>query len=157
MTFIRDLKAGQTAEEEFVELLQSYGLRAGRNTATNQREMALYDVWDENYQTYEIKLDRRAEETGNIYFEHECLSHSNAHFIVYKVDVDNKFYIIDRESLLSHIHNPKYKVVSGGDKWGKGTLIPVDEFRTLFKDCQDAFQKAYPKKKTIKKIPSKKA
>lgn len=154
MSFITDLKAGQTAEDEFVEFLKSFGLRAGRNTATNQREMALYDVWDNNYKTYEIKYDRRVTETGNVYLEHEALSHSNANYIVYKLDIDNKFYILDRDGTLSLLESPKFKIVSGGDKWGKGTLIPYEDFIQLFKDCHDAFQT--PKKKTVKKVLSKK-
>lgn len=157
MSFIKDLKAGQSAEDEFVELLKSYGIKAGRNTATNQREMALYDVWDENYKTYEIKFDRRVSETNNVYLEHDALSHSNAHFIVYKLDIDDKFYILDRLGALYHIDDPQYKVVSGGDQWGKGTLIPYEKFRTLFIDCHNVFSKTpETKTKTVKKVTRKK-
>ena len=155
MSFRADLKAGHTAEDEFVLLLNSFGIKAGRNTATNQREMALYDVWDEHYQTYEIKFDRRVSETDNVYLEHEALSHSNAHFIVYKLDIDNKFYILDRAGALYAMELPQFKVVSGGDKWGAGTLIPVDEFRKIFRDCNEVFKTASKKTTTTSKVKKK--
>lgn len=156
MSFTQDLKAGQEAEYEFVELLISLGIKAGRNTAQNQREMALYDVWDEFYKTYEVKRDKKAKETGNVFLEHDSLSHSNAHFVVYKLDGDKNFYILDLPSVKNCIDNPAYVVKKGGTPAYPGTLMPLEDFKKIFHVVDETL---IPKEtpKAVSKKSSKKA
>lgn len=152
MSFVRDLKAGQEAEDSFIDLLQSYGIKCGRNSGTHHKELALYDVWDENYKTYEVKRDLRVAETGNVFLEHKAISHSNAHFVVYKLDTDDDFYILDLPSVKNIIDDNSFVVKNGGNNpVYPGTLVPVAEFRQLFHRVTPTLFK-----KTSKKVASKK-
>jgi len=151
MSFVLDLQAGVEVEEQFVKFLKEFGWKAGRNTSTTLTEKRFYDIWATRpntsaVSTYEIKFDRRASTTGNVYLEHETLENSRADFIVYKLDGENIFYMQDRPTVLNLLFHPAYKQVSGGDKWGLGTLIPVEEFKKLFHRFEDK-----PKKKASKK------
>jgi hypothetical protein len=132
MSFTQDQKAGEEIEDQFVARLAAMGIKAGRNSAVNQREMALYDIWDENYQTYEVKFDRRAKETGNVFLEHRAIQHSNAHYVVYKLDTDDNFYILDLPSVKHLLDDEDFQVKDGGYPPYPGTLIPVKDFKKLF-------------------------
>ena len=132
--FKADLAEGQEQEKEFIQfLLTKYGVRARRNESSNLEGMRKYDVADQLGHTYEIKFDRKWQETGNVYLEHKAIVHSEADYIVYKLDT---FYSIPRLALvqlLKHNHKlPKWKEVQGGEFGDWGTLLPVSEFLTIF-------------------------
>lgn len=133
MSFTQDLKEGREIEEQFVALLRELGIKAGLNTSTTQREMALYDVYDESYNTYEVKFDRKALETGNIFLEQASINRSHATYIVYKLRADDNFYILDTPTVKNLIDNPDFKVKDGGYPPYPGTLIPLVDFRKIFK------------------------
>jgi hypothetical protein len=150
--FLDDLKDGEGAEKEFVTFLDEKGWDAGRNTSSTITEKRFYDLWAQKRPpskaskkvprpvfTFEIKRDRKVASTGNVYLEHDTLENSRADYIVYQIDTDNKFYMLDREMVLNLIYSPQFKQVSGGDAWGLGTLIPLQDFLILFKDCEKAF------------------
>lgn len=154
MSFKKDLKDGEAAEIEFEKLLKSRGYSVGRNTSQTITEKRFYDLWAQTtlkegvarkvkkrpVETFEIKFDRRVGETGNVYFEHETLEYSRADYIVYKLDSDGKFYIQTRATVLKLIQLPNFKQVSGGDAWGLGTLIPVEQFKQLFNEAEKAIK-----------------
>jgi hypothetical protein len=145
MSFGQDLKAGTEVEEEFVEFLKKFGIKAGRNTAKNTKEMALYDVFDSDYRTYEVKFDRKAKDTNNVFLEHESLKRSLSHYVVFKLDGDNNFYILDLPTVKNLIDNPDYPTKWGGSKPAVlGTLIPLKDFKEYF---QIFSEKIFPKKK----------
>lgn len=133
MSFRQDLEAGQEIEQQFVDLLNSIGVRAGLNTAKTQIEMALYDIYDASYITYEIKFDRRALATNNVFLEHTSLIRTHANYVVYKLDGDDNFYILDSPSVKNLLDNPDYITKSAGSSNYLGTLVPLGDFRKLFK------------------------
>ena len=148
MSFTQDLKAGVEVEEELVEFLKGFGLKAGRNQSSSVIESALYDVYDSDYRTYEVKYDRRAQETGNVFLEHKSLTRSHANYVVYKLDGDKKFYILDLHSVKNIIDDDQYEVKDGGSPAYPGTLLPLKEFKRLFR--------VFDEKILPKKTPSKK-
>lgn len=157
MSFKKDLADGEEAEKEFGEFLRSRGFNLGFNTSKTITEKRFYDLWASpagnkgiagsgkpkvgkgEVKTFEIKFDRRVKETGNIYVEHEALGYSKADSIVYKLDSDGKFYIIPRTVLIAAIKDNPYKQVSGGDRWGRGSLISEALVKELFTDVEKAF------------------
>lgn len=151
MSFKQDLAVGEAVEQEFVEFLKKQGLKAGLNSSKTVAEKRFYDIYADNGLTYEVKFDRRVTDTGNIYLEHDGLGHSRADIIVYKLDVDGKFYFMGREQVLEILKDKRFKQVSGGDKWGKGTLIPLNEFRKLFIDYHGKAEREEEKKKVKSK------
>jgi hypothetical protein len=151
--FLDDLKDGEQTEVEFCTFLDSVGWDSGRNTSKTITEKRFYDLWAQKKPpskaskklprpvfTFELKRDRKVSTTGNIYLEHEALEHSRADYIVYQIDTDNKFYMLDRGNALALLHAPQFKQVSGGDKWGTGSLIPLEDFVRIFKLCDDSFK-----------------
>lgn len=84
----------------------------------------------------EVKSDRMAKKTGNIYIEYECnkkpsgISSSTSNIYVYYIindDKDYNTYIITTLELKEMIEQKKYfKKISGGDGWrSKGYLIKI--------------------------------
>ena len=152
MSFADDLKIGEDAENEFIGLLEKYDWNTGRNTSKTVIEKRFYDLWAQKPApkkakpktprpviTFEIKNDRRVKETGNVYLEHETIKNSRADYIVYKLDTDGKFYLQERGFVLNLLDTPQFKQVSGGDRWGIGTLIPEKMFVKMFVDAEKAF------------------
>lgn len=84
----------------------------------------------------EVKSDRMAKKTGNIYIEYECnkkpsgISSSTSNIYVYYIindDKDYNIYIIPTLELKEMIEQKKYfKKISGGDGWrSKGYLFKI--------------------------------
>lgn len=139
MSFVSDLNAGAGAEEEFVELLRSLKIKAGRNSSKNTKELALYDVWDEHYDTYEVKRDRQSGKTGNVFLEHDSILRSVAKYVVFKLDGDENFYIAD--SPTAHTLLNKHRTVTAGYPQVTGTLVPVQFFKETFRIVDKGFKK----------------
>lgn len=163
MSFIKDLKDGEEAEGELLTYFHSCGLKTGFNTSTTVTEKRFFDIWAKKevpnkprkpkktpVETFEVKYDRKASSTGNVYFEHETLENSRADFIVYKLDT-GQFYIQGRGAVLNFLHNPAFKQVSGGDAWGLGTLIPVPIFKELFSEIEKVYKKETPEVSQVAK------
>lgn len=147
MSFAQDLKVGAEVEKQFVEFLTSLGIKCGRNTAKNTKEMALYDVWDNSYRTYEVKFDRKAQSTNNVFLEHESILRSRAEYIVFKLEGDEAFYIANTEVVQYHIEEKLYPEKSGGYPAMIGSLIPIPKFKKLFKPVEEVISKKKVSKK----------
>jgi len=93
---------------------------------------------------YEFKHDRKALETGNIYFEvRNCrlnepsgLAATKAELMFYLIGT--KLFNFDPRIMLSHLRgrvqagDPKYRHLKGcGDKNSDGVVVPLSEFETL--------------------------
>lgn len=152
MNFQDAKKIGDVAEDEFVEFLRQHGWDAAKSTSTHINERRFYDIWGQKQApkkpqplekrpviTFEIKFDKRVQETGNVYFEHAGLEYSRADYIVYKLDTDGKFYLQERPTVLQLIKLPQFKQVLGGDKKTAGTLIPEEMFKKLFANAETVF------------------
>lgn len=127
---------------EVKELLQArYRKQLGRevkvsfNDATDLEGLRESDLVDELGYKWEVKLDRKWAETGNVFLEHTALTHSSSNFIVYCLE-GGKNYVTTRKKLLAIIESGKFKQLHGGNfqKGGKpntGTLLPVTELERI--------------------------
>ncbi len=84
-----------------------------------------FDLIDTYGKTFEVKADRLAGQTGNIFFEHFAIEHSQAdYFLIFACGLT---YILPRETVLE-LKNGPYRVVRGGDNLSAtGTLVPLLE------------------------------
>jgi hypothetical protein len=148
MSFAQDLAVGAEVEQQFVEFLTSLGIKCGRNTATNTKEMALYDVWDNSYRTYEVKFDRKAQSTNNVFLEHESILRSRAEYVVFKLEGDKTFYIANTEFVKYHIEEKLSPEKWGGTPKMLGSLIPLSKFKKIFKPVEEVISKKKVSQKT---------
>lgn len=82
----------------------------------------------------EVKSDRLAHKTGNVYIEYECrgkpsgIATTTAHYWIYRVEQNNIAIIIPTERLkeICRVYFKEGKIMLGGDNnLSKGFLIPL--------------------------------
>lgn len=81
--------------------------------------------WDFRYkqQTFEVKFDRQAKTTGNLYIEHKCLNNSKADYFIYVAS--NDIYVFNTNWLRENIKALEYRYIKyAGDLNGnEGSLV----------------------------------
>jgi hypothetical protein len=84
-----------------------------------------FDLIDTYGKRWEVKTDRLASFTGNIFFEHFAIEHSQAdYFFIFACGLT---YILPREAVLELKSGP-YRSVRGGDNDSvTGTLVPLQD------------------------------
>jgi len=84
-----------------------------------------FDLIDTFGKTFEVKADRIAGTTGNIFLEHIAVEHSQAdYFLIFACGLT---LILPREAVLE-LRFGDYSVVQGGDnKSAAGTLVPLEQ------------------------------
>lgn len=125
-----DRLRGEEAEEMFMELLR----KKGRTPTQTQNYFPDYDIEDEKYK-YEVKLDRKFQDTGNVYVERKSLFKSWADYYIYFVSsVHYPFYFIycTPTAKLRNFYRSKAEI-SGGDFKEPGILLNTEEFESVFK------------------------
>jgi len=145
MSFVKDLKEGQAAEDKFIELLKEEYLFT--HFFKPSGKFKFFDIIAVSNKgkviTYEVKKDRRSEETGNVAIELEYNKHcsgvttSTAKYVVYYLAGEDKFYSIEtwklRKFLWIHEDKKTFKTMNAGDGYkSKIMLIPVEEFKKIF-------------------------
>ena len=138
MGFIDCLKLGAYYEDEIVKYYVNKGythIKDG-NYKNKCLEYDLIFSKDDIETKIEVKSDRMAKKTGNIYIEYECnkklsgISTSKSDIYVYYIindDKDYNAYIIPTIELKKMIEHKKYlRKVKGGDKWlSRGYLFKL--------------------------------
>ena len=137
MTFQTDLQYGKDAEQKVLKKIQSkYPL-----AFMIEGKFKAFDIFvPETGEGIEVKADRKAEDTGNVFIEIECnheysgIQTTTASWYVYqtvsrmfwvKTDAIRR-YLIASDSINHHCYTPK-----GEHSSVRGYLIPIDEFSTL--------------------------
>ena len=88
-----------------------------------------FDLIDTYGKTWEVKADRLAGTTGNVFLEHQALSHSQADFIL--IFAAGLTFILPLETALE-LAGGSDRVVSGGDDLrATGTLVPLSALQEL--------------------------
>lgn len=83
-----------------------------------------FDLIDTYGMRWEVKADRIAGTTGNIFFEHIAIQHSDAdYFLIFACGLT---YILPRDTVLELI-SAHFSVVPGGDDDRAGTLVPLSQ------------------------------
>jgi hypothetical protein len=87
------------------------------------------DIVDSYGKRWEVKCDRLAGTTGNVFLEHQALSHSAADFFL--IFAAGQTFILSREAALE-LAGGSYRVVQGGDDLrATGTLVPLSALEEL--------------------------
>lgn len=152
MGFHEDLRAGSEAELQAMPLIQKLyknkKVTVFLNPAGKAEGQLLKkregDIFDSMGIKYEVKWDRRAIETQNVFAEHKALIQSGADYIVYALGrklTEASWYLVSRELLLVEIEknktDEKYKVLkTNPGHWNEGTLFPIKYFTSLSKELK---------------------
>ena len=146
--FEDDLKKWRLVEHEFVrELLRVNKQREIWNIEfAPDRKFTDWDVritfrvqWKELVRSYEVKYDKKSDDTNNVWFEYRCnnkpswIINSDADVIVYYIG--GKFYYQDRKELLARLFSISYSNKTWWDYNASDLLIvSKDHLSDLFKE-----------------------
>lgn len=84
-----------------------------------------FDLIDTYGKTWEVKTDRIAGTSGNVFLEHVAVQHSLAdYFLIFACGLT---YILPREAVLELRNGPWRNVRGGDDLRAEGTLVPLEE------------------------------
>lgn len=134
MWFVKDLKEWEEYEHKVLEIIRSDFLW---ETWEKNQDKKWVDLISSNWTTIEVKYDRQAQSTWNVFIEVEC---NNSPSWIYKYDkIDYLAYTIPPYSYLVKVEELKelislwdYRTVKWGDWWrSKGVLIPLEDYKTI--------------------------
>ena len=140
MSFLNDLHECEDLEKQFEEILKDC-----LDFQFTHRPPGMFPYFDilgydskGRVTTFEVKYERRWEETGNICFEYlagknnGAIFHSTADYIVYYLKND-QFYYCPTKELQSYLLRCDCKEVKGGDGWTQTLiLVPRKNFKEIF-------------------------
>jgi hypothetical protein len=133
MTFRADLELGESYQRKLLELIEY------DNCGMSKGCFKPYDVWVEyggERTTFEVKVDRMTQRTGNIVVEFECnkkpsgITATEADYWVYFIHNTGVWFLIPTEEIKSRIASKRYsRTVKGGDGFRSNMYVfPVAEF-----------------------------
>lgn len=108
--------------------LQGHRIHARYNEANGLEGKRGYDLIDSYGKKWEVKADRIWGTTGNIFFEHQAIQHSQADYFLILAGFA---YILPREDVLELINGPHRSVQGGDGLRATGTLVPLSELQEL--------------------------
>lgn len=127
-SFVRDLKEGKEFEHTVLWLVQKY---YPTESWEINKETKGVDIVSSTWKTIEVKFDRMASSTWNLFIEVECNgkpSWINAYenMDVYAYGIQNKLFLFNTKELRSAINNSNFRKVKGWDWWRvTWVLIPI--------------------------------
>lgn len=135
--FKRDLKFGNIYEKKAFEKLKNYNNDINLTCIYNNDYK--YDFKTNNNDTYEVKADKRSQETGNIFIEYLCKGRDSGinkteatYYII--TDTEN-YYKIKTDDLKEYIKNninDIKKIVFKSDVGlVHGLLIKINDFKNI--------------------------
>lgn len=141
--FLRDLAYGQSGEDVIFDMLKN-----DRQTedVLDVRGEELFQQMDIDFIQFfkngksvliEVKTDSKAQETGNIAYEHTsnvkfntigCFEKTSAHLIYYCIPSAKEILILNVQRLREYVrcHKDNYENVNMGDD-AMGFLVPIEE------------------------------
>lgn len=130
LQFALDKSAADVYEGFALEKIEQWyaaqGLKvyARYNEANGLEGKRGFDLIDSYGKTWEVKTDRIAGTSGNVFLEHVAIEHSRAdYFFIFACGLT---YILPREAVLELARGP-YRSVQGGDNnSATGTLVPLE-------------------------------
>jgi len=126
---------GEKAESLFQDFLRKKGRHPESNPGGFHPE---WDVKDEQF-TYEVKLDRKVQETGNVYIERKSLFNSKSDYFVYLFEPPEapgrEFIFIAPSAKVRNAYRrlEGEKGILGGDFKEPGVLLRYEDFRLIFR------------------------
>lgn len=136
--FMSDLILGQYYEDEYIKKRKFKDVYHPKDKAFKD-----YDLKNKiTGKTYEIKADRKAKGTGNLFVEFEFKGEDSGinatkadywiHYITETDDVKKakKYLKIKRKVLIQLINKNNFQVRKGGDNYlARGFLVPIEEVK----------------------------
>jgi len=143
MSFVKCLQIGKEIEKVFMKYLVDYpGMVSLEFSKWRCKDYDIKMVTKDKEITYEVKSDRRSEETGNVCLERtykwedSWIYWSKADYIVYYSD--KKWRIQKRDKLIEWIEkNPPSEVNGGDGKWCTLYLYPVEKLPEMFEQIPE--------------------
>lgn len=134
MSFLGDLKEGKEFEHTVLEIIQqSYPTESWEIN----KEIKGVDIVSSSWKTIEVKFDRMASKTWNLFIEVECNgkpSWINAYenMDVYAYGTIDKLFLFNTKELRSAIETTKFRKVKGWDWWRvTWVLIPMWDWEKI--------------------------
>ena len=141
--FEKDLREWKQIEREFATRLMKWDVA---DIMFSQWRFPDWDIkacfiknWEEDWKTFEIKHDKKSDETGNVWFEYMCnwkpswIYKSKADYIVYKVW--ERFYYAERLRLLIELSKClKQDVIGWDNNMSQMFLVKKEVFNLLFQE-----------------------
>ena len=128
MWFVKDLADGKEFEHRMLEIATQ---EFPWETWESNKLIKWVDIVGSGGHTIEVKFDRLAATTWNLFIEVECNgkpSWINAYedITIYSYWVGNSIYLFNAERLKRAIQNIKFRKIKGGDWWRvTWILIPI--------------------------------
>lgn len=128
MSFVKDLKEGKEFEHTVLEIIQLH--YPTENWKLNEEKKGV-DIVSHKWKTVEVKFDRMATQTWNLFIEVECNnkpSWLNAYdnMDVYAYGTGDTLYLFNTRKLRSIIASTKFRKVKWWDGWRvTWVLIPI--------------------------------
>ena len=128
--FQNDLKEARAIEVEVAHTLIQKHNHHLITFAPNKN----FPDWDFSYknQTFEVKYDRQAKKTGNIYVEIKCLNNTKADYFIYYID-NAEIYIFETRYLIDNIKTLQHRYVqfAGDNNENEGYLIKLSKIQNF--------------------------
>lgn len=141
--FLKDLNFGKSGEDIIFNLLKN---DSRTKDVIDVRKEKLFQQMDIDFIQFfkngksvliEVKTDSKAQETGNIAYEHTsninfntvgCFEKTSAHLIYYCIPSANEILILNVQKLREYVrsHKDNYENVNMGDS-AMGYLVPIVE------------------------------
>ena len=141
--FKQDLEEWQEIEREFATYLMRkniVGIEFSQGKFPDRDIKAWFiKDWVVWWRTFEIKYDKKSDETWNVWFEYMCnwkpswIYKSKADYLVYKVNW--KFYMAYRPKLLIELNNcQKMDLPWWDNNMSRLYVVKKDVFKSIFKE-----------------------
>ena len=138
--FKEDLKEWKAVEREFASKIMKWDVSKIEFSEWKFKDWdvkaTFHRLGQDVEKTFEIKHDKKADETGNVWIEYMCngepsgIYTSTADYIVYKLG--DKFYYADRVKFIIELSKTlKSDVIGGDNDKSQMWLVKKDVFRLL--------------------------
>lgn len=142
MPFLQDLAFGEQYQHKLLELIAFDTCEIAKG---NFKPWDVKIIYENDTTTFEVKVDRKAKNSGNIAIEYECngkpsgISTTEADFWAYFIYGTNEYFLIPTEDIRNAILNKKYwRTAKGGDGYRANLYLfpfPVfEDFRELYEN-----------------------
>ncbi len=108
---------------------QALKVRVRYNEENGLEGKRQFDLIDSYGKRWEVKCDRLAGTTGNVFLEHQALRHSEADFFL--IFAAGLTFILPREAVLELANGPYNSAWGGDDLRATGTLVPLSALKEL--------------------------
>lgn len=142
--FVSCLVLGQYYEQQYIEHRKFTNVHHPKDKCFKDYDFKNLDT---NF-SYEVKADKRAKDTGNLFIEFECsgiesgINSTKANYWIHFITKDDvfkseSFIKIKCKKLIDIINKNNYRISKGGDNYkARGFLVPVEDLKQYSNKCK---------------------